>query len=64
MTDLPAGKPRRDWTRNESRQRTHLVGVRMTREMWVQLEAEARRQQRSMASVLRDAFLAYLEPRP
>ena len=42
----------------DSRQRQHLVGVRLSPAEHALVEAEARRSGKSAPSVLRDAFLA------
>jgi hypothetical protein len=49
---------RGDWRKNETRQRQHLVGVRMSPAEMALLKAEAGRSGLTAASVLRQAFLA------
>ena len=53
----------RDWHRNESRQRQHLVGVRMNPAEMELLRAESARLKLTMAATLRRAFLASVPPK-
>lgn len=56
--EITGSSPRKDWRTKETRQRTHLVGVRLSPAESALLRAEAKRTGLTMATVLREAFLA------